>query len=63
MRNTPGEKILTKLHVLSKSSCDSKIGEHGFLVVDKDPGMTSHDVVAIATKSSRNTKKLAMLEP
>ncbi|MFM2264540.1 MAG: hypothetical protein RLY81_892 [Actinomycetota bacterium] len=31
--------------------------EHGFLVVDKEPGMTSHDVVAIARRAL-NTRKV-----
>ena len=34
-----------------------KIDGHGFLVVDKEPGMTSHDVVAIARKAL-GTKKV-----
>jgi tRNA pseudouridine55 synthase len=33
------------------------IYEHGFLVVDKEPGMTSHDVVAIARRAL-NTRKV-----
>jgi tRNA pseudouridine55 synthase len=33
------------------------VTEHGFLVVDKEPGMTSHDVVAIARKAL-NTRKV-----
>jgi tRNA pseudouridine55 synthase len=33
------------------------VTEHGFLVVDKEPGMTSHDVVAIARRAL-NTRKV-----
>jgi tRNA pseudouridine(55) synthase len=33
------------------------VHEHGFLVVDKEPGMTSHDVVAIARRAL-NTRKV-----
>ena len=42
-----------------------KIGEHGFLVVDKDPGMTSHDVVAIARKAlgTRKVGHAGTLDP
>ena len=42
-----------------------KIGEHGFLVVDKEPGMTSHDVVAIARKAlgTRKVGHAGTLDP
>lgn len=39
--------------------------EHGFLVVDKEPGMTSHDVVAIARRalSTRKVGHAGTLDP
>ena len=39
--------------------------EHGFLVVDKEPGMTSHDVVAIARKAlgTRKVGHAGTLDP
>ena len=39
--------------------------QHGFLVVDKDPGMTSHDVVAIARKAlgTRKVGHAGTLDP
>ena len=42
-----------------------KIGEHGFLVVDKEPGMTSHDVVAIARRAlgTRKVGHAGTLDP
>ena len=37
----------------------------GFLVIDKDPGMTSHDVVAIARKAlgTRKVGHAGTLDP
>jgi tRNA pseudouridine55 synthase len=42
-----------------------KIYEHGFLVVDKEPGMTSHDVVAIARRAlgTRKVGHAGTLDP
>jgi tRNA pseudouridine55 synthase len=42
-----------------------KIHEHGFLVVDKEPGMTSHDVVAIARRAlgTRKVGHAGTLDP
>ncbi|MTB05123.1 MAG: tRNA pseudouridine(55) synthase TruB, partial [Actinobacteria bacterium] len=39
--------------------------EHGFLVVDKEPGMTSHDVVAIARRAlgTRKVGHAGTLDP
>ena len=44
---------------------DQIIYEHGFLVVDKEPGMTSHDVVAIARKAlgTRKVGHAGTLDP
>jgi tRNA pseudouridine55 synthase len=41
------------------------VHEHGFLVVDKEPGMTSHDVVAIARKAlgTRKVGHAGTLDP
>lgn len=41
------------------------IHEHGFLVVDKEPGMTSHDVVAIARRAlgTRKVGHAGTLDP
>ena len=42
-----------------------KIYEHGFLVVDKEPDMTSHDVVAIARRAlgTRKVGHAGTLDP
>ena len=39
--------------------------DHGFLVVDKEPGMTSHDVVAIARRAldTRKVGHAGTLDP